>query len=180
MYLFGPSCSMWEFLGQGSNPRHSHGPSCCRGDDGSLTCCATGEFQHLFLNDSVYGHQCTERDVQGILNKNADCKTGFNRTTSKSSYFVLYIHFYKWIHIHHEYASVCKNLKGTLWSTHDSRKRWQETLTLFLFYNHSAWHRWVVFVMLTSMGTKVHSPVFTVRIIQGNVWNKTVSKLTGP
>lgn len=42
-------CTMWKFLGQGSNPHHSSNPSCCSDNTGSLTCCATGEILALFF-----------------------------------------------------------------------------------------------------------------------------------
>ena len=43
-FFLGCTCSMWRFLGQGSNLRHSSDPSCCSGNAGSLTLCATREF----------------------------------------------------------------------------------------------------------------------------------------
>ena len=35
----------WKFPGQGSNPRHSSDPRCCKDNPGSLTHCATRELQ---------------------------------------------------------------------------------------------------------------------------------------
>ena len=40
---------MWYFPGQGSNPSHSSDLSHCSDHTGSLTCCATREFQEFFI-----------------------------------------------------------------------------------------------------------------------------------
>ena len=43
--VFGCTLSMWKFLGQGLNLRHSSDLSHCSDNWGSLTCCATREHQ---------------------------------------------------------------------------------------------------------------------------------------
>ena len=40
---------------------------------------------HSFLNDFIYGLLLTEKEVQGILNNKADCKTGLNMMTFKKN-----------------------------------------------------------------------------------------------
>ena len=48
-YVFGCTCNMWKFPGQGSNPLHSSKPSHCSDNAKSLTFCATGELLCLFI-----------------------------------------------------------------------------------------------------------------------------------
>ena len=43
----GCTCSMWNFLGQGSNPCYSSNPSHCSDSARSLTCCAIEELWRL-------------------------------------------------------------------------------------------------------------------------------------
>ena len=43
--FFGHAYSIWQFLGQGLNARHSSNLSCCTDNTGSLTCCTTRELQ---------------------------------------------------------------------------------------------------------------------------------------
>ena len=49
LLFFGHTCSMWKFLGQGSNPCHHSDPNRCSDNAGSLTCCATRELLYGFL-----------------------------------------------------------------------------------------------------------------------------------
>ena len=55
-FSFDCTCSMWKFLGQGSNSCHSSDPRCCSGNTGSLTCCAAGELQFYSLKFSHWSH----------------------------------------------------------------------------------------------------------------------------
>lgn len=41
------TCSMWKFLGQGANPRHSSDPTQCSDNVGPLTYSATRELQNI-------------------------------------------------------------------------------------------------------------------------------------
>ena len=43
LFLFGCIYGVWNFPGQGSNPRHSSSLRCCSDNTRSLTCCNTGE-----------------------------------------------------------------------------------------------------------------------------------------
>ena len=44
LFIFGCTCGMWKFPGQGSNPYHNSDLSHSSDNARSLTCCATGEF----------------------------------------------------------------------------------------------------------------------------------------
>ena len=49
LFIFGCAHGMQKFLSQGSNPRHSSGPSLCNDNARSLTHCTARELQHSFL-----------------------------------------------------------------------------------------------------------------------------------
>ena len=51
--FFGCTHSIWKFLGQGSNPNHSSGPSHCSDIPGSLIPCTQENSQIAFVLDQV-------------------------------------------------------------------------------------------------------------------------------
>ena len=52
-FFFGCTHSIWKFLGQGSNLRHTSDLSCCNDNTRSLTHCATREFWvNCFIKNS--------------------------------------------------------------------------------------------------------------------------------
>ena len=48
-FIFGCTHSVWKFPGQGLNPRHNSGPSCCRDNARFLTGCTTRELLSLLF-----------------------------------------------------------------------------------------------------------------------------------
>ena len=54
IFLYGHTCAMWNFLGQGSNLYHSSNPTHSSDNARSLTCCAPREFHYPhFANEKT-------------------------------------------------------------------------------------------------------------------------------